>query len=105
MRVSPHSIVMEHPRMSSCQSTPAPAPLAPSRHIPCHTPRTHATGLWVASNTTWCPPEICTKFGISERRGPAPHLRRLQPGAPHSGFGTYLAMQAVSLPYLEHRTA
>jgi hypothetical protein len=51
VRVSPHSIVMEHPRMPSYHSTPAPAPLAPSSHMPCHKPRTHATGLWVAWST------------------------------------------------------
>ena len=35
VRVSPHSIVMEYPRMPSYQSTPTPTPLAPSRHMPC----------------------------------------------------------------------
>ena len=31
-------------------------------------------------------------FGISEKRGTAPHLRPLQAGAPHCSFGTYLEM-------------
>jgi hypothetical protein len=38
-----------------------------------------------------------SKFGISERRRP-PQIRPLQPGAPHSSFGSYLEMtQRVSL--------
>jgi hypothetical protein len=36
--------------------------------------------------------ERSSKFGISERRGPPPHLRPLQPGAPHSSSGMYLEM-------------
>ena len=47
-----------------------------------------------------------SKFGISATEVlHAPQLRRLQPDVTRSSFGTYLEMKAVSLTYLEHRTA
>jgi hypothetical protein len=70
----------------SHHSTPACArapPLASSRPAPCLTQRTHAIGLWVAQRSmvpTILEEGSILRFGISERRGPAPHLRRLQAG-------------------------
>jgi hypothetical protein len=79
---------------SGLTTAPQPAhehPLAYNRHAPCPTQRTHAIGLWVARNTALSRKDSA-KFGISERRGPAPHLRPLQPSAPQSSFGMYLEM-------------
>ena len=75
---------------SGLTTAPQPAhehPLAYNRHAPCPTQRTHAIGLWVARNTALSRKDSA-KFGISERRGPAPHQRPLRPGAPDSSFGT-----------------
>jgi hypothetical protein len=61
--VSPQSVGMEH---LSHHLTPArvrASPLAPNRHVPCPTQRTHAIGLWMAK---WCPlSEGSSKFGRS----------------------------------------
>jgi hypothetical protein len=54
--------------------------------------------MWVATQHTDKIRHFCDG-------GATPQLRPQQPGAPHSGFGTYLEMQAVALTSLQHRTA
>jgi hypothetical protein len=65
VRVSAQSVGMEHPGRGCLTISPQPAherlPLAPNRHVPCPTQRTHAIGLWVAR---WCPP-FSAKYPIN----------------------------------------
>jgi hypothetical protein len=72
--------------------------LLASNRPQCHTQRTHARALGGAQHsmvpaiTQRNPP----KFGISGKRGLAPHRRHVQPGEPRSSFGTYLALMQLS---------
>jgi hypothetical protein len=67
-----------------------------NRHVPCRTQRTHATGLWAARMVPILS-ERCSKFGISGHGGATSQPRPLQPGAPHSSFGTYVEMAQLAL--------